>query len=89
MIISCIFDLISIFFYFDGRSFTQEEVLNCWNVMREVSVDEVVCSSSLTPNSVLDQESTSENADRNNSKKRRLNDFRNNQTFYISQVQHY
>ncbi|XP_004234136.2 putative cyclin-D6-1 [Solanum lycopersicum] len=67
----------------------KEEVLNCWNVMREVSVDEVVCSSSLTPNSVLDQESTSENADRNNSKKRRLNDFRNNQTFYISQVQHY
>ncbi|KAL3372638.1 hypothetical protein AABB24_004930 [Solanum stoloniferum] len=67
----------------------KEEVLNCWSVMREISVDEVVSFSSLTPNSVLDQESTSENADMNNSKKRRLNDFRNNQTFYISQVQHY
>ncbi|KAH0688676.1 putative cyclin-D6-1 [Solanum tuberosum] len=67
----------------------KEEVLNCWSVMREITVDEVVSFSSLTPNSVLDQKRTSENADRNNGKKRRLNDFRNNQTFYISQVQHY
>ncbi|KAH0685256.1 hypothetical protein KY290_016526 [Solanum tuberosum] len=67
----------------------KEEVLNCWSVMREITVDEVVSFSSLTPNSVLDQECTSENADRNNSKKRRLNNFQNNQTFYISQVQHY
>ncbi|XP_049396459.1 putative cyclin-D6-1 [Solanum stenotomum] len=69
----------------------KEEVLNCWSVMREITVDEVVSFSSLTLNSVLDQECTSENADRNNSKKRRLNNFRNNQTFYISlsQVQHY
>ncbi|KAK4368353.1 hypothetical protein RND71_012145 [Anisodus tanguticus] len=36
----------------------KEELLNCWTVMREIIIDEV-SSSSLTPNSVLDQESTS------------------------------
>lgn len=67
----------------------KEELLNCWTVMREITVDEVVSSSLLTPNNVFDhQERTSENPDRNNSKRRRLNDFRNNQTFNISQVQH-
>ncbi|XP_055827072.1 putative cyclin-D6-1 [Solanum dulcamara] len=66
----------------------KEELLNCWSVMGEIFVDEVSFSSLMTPNSVPDQERTSENADRNNNKKRRLNDFCNNQTFHISEVQH-
>ncbi|MCD7451011.1 hypothetical protein HAX54_009375 [Datura stramonium] len=36
----------------------KEQLLNCWSVMREITTDEVT-SSSLTPNSVLDQEHTS------------------------------
>ncbi|XP_059283284.1 putative cyclin-D6-1 [Lycium ferocissimum] len=74
----------------------KEELLNCWTVIREITVNEV-SSSSLTPNSVLDhQERRSPqseiNPNTNNSSKRRrlndLNDFRNDQTFHISQVQH-
>ncbi|XP_009603726.1 putative cyclin-D6-1 isoform X2 [Nicotiana tabacum] len=68
----------------------KDELLNCWELMRDVTdagkstIDEM-SSISLTPKTVLDYEVTSPQNE-NNSKRRRLSGFRNDQTFHISQL---
>ncbi|OIT07079.1 PREDICTED: putative cyclin-D6-1 [Nicotiana attenuata] len=64
----------------------KEELLNCWAVMRDATINEMT-SSSLTPKSVLEYEDTSPENE-NNSKRRRLSDLQNDQTLHISQLQH-
>ncbi|XP_009757647.1 putative cyclin-D6-1 isoform X2 [Nicotiana tabacum] len=64
----------------------KEELVNCWAVMRDATINEMT-SSSFTPKSVLDYEDTSPENE-NNSKRRRLSDLRNDQTLHISQLQH-